>query len=536
MNIIQYTIIYGLVYTLVLLILMRKYEGKTLTSTQRTKLSSKHTVVLAIIIGLVILIVPVVLYVISNYHSFPNPDTYFYIVSSYIDNWSTMPIDKYYKSFPIYVILMKSLGLITGIEPALAIMAIHLSALCLLFIGIVILLGYLGRKTHIASHTIFLIPFIFISSIYLYLYFNIMIPQTFSLWIIIFLFIILLSSKRNILLVVLLSILGLVHGLTIPFLSIVLLVSFVLGWIISKVYINGKNATPFLENKSMLLSTVILIIIYSLYAIYAYRVAGLEAYMYHYIDILYRILYQPEGFVSIFIGIAPYGGITRQYPFISALGPAFIVAVFILGLYLIIFKRLLPHPLILGMMICGVIFLSIGLTRYYIAIDIPSGSVARYVNVYGFLFLVIYDIYVIHQITMRYSNKVMYFVIIGMALIGMTGSLFDPLTIPYKPTHSNVLFARTLSSLIEPYSTIYFESVELRYYLGPQIFFWKFQDKAININPVYIKDVLIIRDVPPFSYDVIIDNMIFAMEFNVVYIHGSLETNPILIIRFNPSR
>ena len=81
-------------------------------------------------------------------------------------------------------------------------------------------------------------------------------------------------------------------------------------------------------------------------------------------------------------------------------------------------------------------------------------------NVYGFLFLVIYDTYVIHQITMRYSSKVMYFVIIGMALVRMTGSLFDPLTIPYKPSHSNVLFARTLSSLIELYSTIYFESVD----------------------------------------------------------------------------
>jgi len=536
MNIMQYIIIYGFIYTLALLILTRKHEAKTVTSTQRSRLSSKCDVVLAIIIGLVILIMPVALYTISNYHSFPNPDTYFYIVSSYIDNWSAMPVNEYYKSFPIYVILIKSLSLITGIERTLAIMVIHLSALCLLFIGIVILLEYLGRKTHTTSRTIFLISPIFISSIYFYSYLNIMIPQTFSLWIIIFLFIVLLNSKRNILLVVLLSILGLVHVSTLPFLFIVLLMSFVLGWIISKMYINGKNATPFLGNKSMLLSTVILIITYSLYIIYAYRVAGLETYMHYYIDILHRILYQPEDLVSIFIGTAPYGGITRQYPFISALGPAFIVAVFIVGLYLIIFKKLLPHPLILGMMIFGVISLSIGFTRYYIAIDIPSASIARYMNVYGFLFLVIYDIYVIHQITMRYNSKVMYFVIISMALVGMTGSLFDPITIPYKQSHSDVLFARTLSSFIESYSTIYFESVELYYYLGPQISFWKFQDKAVNINSVYIKDVLTIRDVPPFSYNVIIDNMIFAMGFNVVYIHGSLETNPILIIGLNPSR
>lgn len=537
MTIIHYAALYGLIYALILLILTMKHRAGVSKSVQKAHFSSMQNLVPAIVIGLIVLVMPIALITIFNCYSFPNPDTYYSIISSYVDDWSVMPIDEYYRHFPIYVILIRFLGLITGIERALAIVAVHLSALCLLFVGIVILLVRLAKRSCIIPFIVFLTSPIFISSIYLYSYFYIMIPQTFSLWIIVFFFITTISNlKRKALPIVLMSVLGLVHALTIPYIWNMLFISLMLEQVISKIYVNYQNKSVLraLENESTLFLMIVPMIVHLLYFIYSYRVAGIETYVHYYVEILRRIFYQPEKLILVYTDVTSYSGTADRYPFISALGPAFIIAVFMLGLYLLIFKKLSQHPLVLGMMIFGVLSLLIGFTRYYVATDIPSASVARYVNVYGFLFLLIYDIYVLYQVIMKYSNKTMYFVIIGMALVGAIGSLFYPLTIPYRPPRSDVLFAKTLSSLAEAYSIIYFESDGLWYYLGPQISLWRFLDKAINAS-IYIED-LTKYTTPQFSYSITTNSVIFTTGFKLVYVHGSSKANPVLIIGLNSRR
>jgi hypothetical protein len=59
----------------------------------------------------------------------------------------------------------------------------------------------------------------------------------------------------------------------------------------------------------------------------------------------------------------------------------------------------------------GILLLSIGFARYYIATEVASASVARYTNVYGFYILSIFAAYTVYCILRRYRNEKIYYVI-----------------------------------------------------------------------------------------------------------------------------
>jgi len=428
------------------------------------------------VLGIIIFYLPISFYSFTQTSSYPNPDTYGYVISSHLDSWNMMPIDPFYKTFPIYVLLNKFIGIVTNLDYSLSIIFLHGSSLLLIFLSPFLLIRIIDKGSTSKIPLLTSYALILISSIYLYAYSNIFISQIFVLWIIIFL---LYSLYRNMIpLFILFSILALAHFSTIPLFQIYLIFKLLVEHVFSLIKFKKPKLSKNL--KSMLIMLLILFSIHFSYTFYAYKGhSSLLQYIKYYFQIINDILYRPER-----LGIAMMTtstGISRRYPFLSALATGAFLSLIITGVVNLLFRKEKYNSTIVASMILGAMLTIIGISRYYVATYIPSLSVARYVNVPSFFLLSVFAVYTLYLILSKYHCKIIYYFLLVMLCSGMVGSFFDPLTFPFKPSTKDVILIQTISNLFDPYlySSICFLSESDWYYLGPQLAFWTFRTQHL---------------------------------------------------------
>lgn len=466
MNFILLSIIIGSLYAFLFLIVLHKQSrGNSSTVKNVTKSS------IGMSVGLLLLLTPLVIYYASQPDSFPNPDTYGYIIASYLDVWNDMPIDSYYKQFPIYVILNKFLGISTGLEYFRSLIVTHLSSVLLLYLLIIILMQKLEKNFLQTSPLLSIfVSALLIATIYLYSYLNIYIPQTFSLSI--FLYLLLSTLNKRPLLLVLFSIPALVHISVVPMYITVMAPMLLLPYLF-------KRSHPSSYAVSLLLLPLFLHLMYLLY----YVNFSFITYINYYVKLIHNIMFEPE---KLGISLVAAQSVSTMRNFYNAFALAFHVSLYIVGLYLIV-KRVQYHllPIIFGI-VSGFLLL-LGFTKYYVVADIPSYGVARYVNVYGFLFLTLFNIYTLARLLDVAQNKFIQYMIFIVAFLAVVGALTDPFTFPYKPTFEDVAFSKMLVEIISEKTSIYFVNFHDQYYLGPLLSFWSFKLYNLSNYPSVLK-------------------------------------------------
>jgi len=471
LSFIQLSIVYAFTYSAVLIFLIQKC--KKLEKRKEIIFSSK-VYFIDFISSIVIFYLPIGFYSFIQTNSYPGPDTYGYVISSYLDLWEMMPINDFYKIFPIYVLLNKFIGIVTGLDYSLSIIFLHCSSLLLIFLGSILLIRILDKgKTKIPLLINYAL--ILISSIYLYSYFNFFIPQIFALFIIIFLFY---SLYQNMIpLFILFSILSLVHISTIPLFQIYLIFELLIDYVFSFINFRKFSLDKILKN---VIAIFILFIIHFGYTFYAAKgQSSFLQYIKYYFQIIIDIFYRPDRLgVEM---VTSYTGISRRYPFLSALATGAFLSLIIIGIVNLLFRKEKYNSTIVALMILGAMLTVIGVSKYYVGTYVPSFSVARYVNVPGFFLLSIFAAYTLYLILSKYRCKIIYYFLLFMLCSGMVGSFFDPLTFPFKPFTKDVILIQTISNLFEQYlySSICFLSESDWYYLGPQLAFWTFRTQRL---------------------------------------------------------
>jgi hypothetical protein len=199
----------------------------------------------------------------------------------------------------------------------------------------------------------------------------------------------------------------------------------------------------------------------------------------------------------------------------NALAPGSFLSLVLVGLYLVFFRKEKYPPVINAFGTIGIVLLSIGFARYYIATEVKSASVARYTNVYGFYFLSIFAAYTVYYILRRYGDEKIYYAIFIMLALGVLGSFTDPLTFPYKPSVSDVEFMKITSQVISPQIPVYFHGTQNWYYLGPQLTFWVYNTKNVLINSISIFDASIDEE----TYSIL-----FSTKMHHIYLLESTKT------------
>ena len=454
MNFILLSIIIGSLYACIIIITLHRQGGGNSSSTNNTARSS-----ISMIVGILLLLVPLVIYYVSQPNSFADPDTYGDIIASYLSVWNDMPIDPYYRQFPIYVILNKFLGSFTGLEYSQSLVMLHLLSVLSLFLLIIILMQTLDKDF---SRTLPLAPIFvsatLISTIYLCAYFNIYIPQVFSLSI--FLYLLLSALKKRRLLVILFSIPALIHVSVVPMYIIVMTPVFLAPYLL-------RQSLSSSYDTSLLLLPLLLFLIYMLlhYGIFE-LIPGIR----DYIKILYTLFFGQQ---KVITSIAVAQG-TYHHNFYNAFALAFQVSLYIVGLYLVT-RRVRYHPLSIIFGVISGFLLLIGYMKYYAVTNISYGSLARYVNIDGFLFLALFNIYTLMRLLNNAQSKYTRYMVFAMMLLAVVGALTDPFAFPYKPTAEGVAFSRILTELISKGASVYFANLNNWYYLRPLVSFWAFK-------------------------------------------------------------
>ena len=471
----QYTIVYAFIYSAILIYLLHK------TSSRNAKFAKSilNHHFISLVVGMVIICLPVSLYTIMVTHSYPSPDTYGDIIACNMEFWGSLPIDPYYRAYPIYVILNKFVGIVTELDYSLSILLLHISSILMTFLSVILLIKHFGERRACIKHAL-LYSLIFIDTIYLYSYFNIFIPQSFALWIIGFMMLALLNNM--LIPFILLSILALVHIGVIPlFIIIILLQTLFKAFKLS----NNSDLNRWVKRSTIIIPAVL----HLLYIAYLYGGQSLITYLHYYIKILYDTIFRPENVASVLYTTS--GGLQRQYFFVNALAPGSFLSLVLVGLYLVFFRKEKYSPVISAFGILGMVLLSIGVARYYNVTEVPSVSVARYTNVYGFYFLSIFAAHTVYYILRRYGDEKIHYAIFIMLVLGVLGSFTDPFTFPYKPSVSDVEFMKITSQVITLQIPVYFHETQDWYYLGHQLSFWVYNTKKVLIKFTTILNVSI---------------------------------------------
>jgi hypothetical protein len=501
----QYTLICTSIYSIILIYLLHKTTFRNNESVKPVLMRQNYYI--SLIFGLSILCIPVSFYITSVPYSYPSPDTYNYVIASDMESWDSLPIDTYYKPYPIYVILSKFVSIITGLNYSLSISLLHIPSLLLVLLGIVLIIKFFSKERTSIEYTL-LYTFIIVNSIYLYSYLNNPIPQVFSLWVFAFMIYTLLNNMR--ISFILFSALAIVHAGTIPFFLIISAIT-----LMRSITLNQHNKWM----RKLILATIPLILHIG-YITYSSYNPNIINPLYDYLHIMYKIIFEPEKVGLVLFTSSAAIGLQHQHPLLRALSLSSYLSLTVIGLYLI-FLRKKEYPLIISSLcMLGILLLFIGFAKYYIVTEIPSYSVARYVNVYGFYFLSIFNAYTLYLIFEKCKNRGICYAILIILSIGLLGSFTDPFTFPYKPSAGEVESMKIISQVIIPEIPIYSNTIHDHYYFMPQLYFWIYnEEKVPKLN---YKDVL------RAGVDEKYSDITFSTTFHYVYLLKS--TSPSLVI------
>jgi len=470
LSFLQWILIYTLLESIILIMLINISKQELQISNNLQKIRKR--IYLMFLVGLLIYIVPQGLKLFPSKYSYPNPDTYSYVLS--VEKsipWDKMPIDPYYRGFPIYIIWGKTLSLVSASDAHNAFVVLHIISSLLIPILILIILRTFDPRVNTKQIFLLLYPLIPVTSIYLYSYMMIMIPQ--SIGVTLLLFLLTLTFKHvkrveEILIFSIFALISLVHFGIIPTYILVLLTT------ISSLKILQEHVKQMRSRVLLILP----LLMHMIYIAYVYNPANLRIYIDYYIQLLISLFTQP-GKVLGTITTTETTGFARSYPYINAFGPALFLSLTLVGMYLTIRKLLRINAALHSTIIVGVLFLALGVSRLYFATWIPSGSVARYVNVYGFALISIFNTYILAQLVNR-DFKYIKTVLIILFALGVVGAYLDPFTFTHGFTQTDTL--TNIAKLLSENITVNFVSSKDLYYIGPALSMWvQLYDKNANI-------------------------------------------------------
>ena len=478
LSFLQWILIYTLLESIILIMLIEISKQWVYKSNNSQKTSKR--IYLMFLVGLLIYIVPQGLVLFPSKYSYSNPDTYSYVLS--VEKsipWDKMPTDPYYRGFPIYIIWGKSLSLVSALDAHSAFAVVHIISSLLIPILILTILRTVNPRVYTKQLFLLLYPLIPVTSIYLYNYMMIMIPQSIGVTFLLFLLALTFKHIKKIEEIIIYSIfilISLVHFGVIPVYILILLTASA-SLKILQVYSKQKFSTMLL---------ILPLLVHIIYTVYVYNPAYVRGYIEYYIQLLIRLLTQPgEALGSI--TVTGTTGFTRSYPHINAFGPAIFLSLTLVGMYLTVRKLLQFNATLHSTVIVGALFLALGVSRWYFATWIPSGSIARYVNVYGFTLITIFNAYVLVQLVDR-DFKYIKVVLVVLFTLGVVGAYLDPFTLT-QGFSSNILI--NITKLLSENTTIKFVSSKNLYYIGPALsMIIQLYDKNTNIDLSYLSQTI----------------------------------------------
>jgi len=507
LSFLQWILIYTLLESIILIILINISKQKLQMSNSVQKV--RERVYLMFLVGLLIYIVPQGLKLFLSKYSYPNPDTYNYVlcVEKSIP-WDNMPIDPYYRGFPIYIIWGSTLSLLLGTDAHNAFAVLQIISSLLILILMPIMLRVLNSQVRVTSLPLALYPLIPIASIYLYSYMMIMIPQSIGIAVLLLMLTLTFKYTRKmekLIVYVMLIPISLVHFAVVPTYIFILAMFTFLRIAVQR---------SFTQVRGIALLIVLPLLLHFIYTAYAYNPADLRKYIEYYVQLWISILTQPEkAFGSIVTTTVT--GFPRSYPYINALGPALFISLMLVGAYITLKNLARFNTALLSMAVVGTLYLALGVSRLYYAVWIPSASIARYINVYGFLLISVFNVYTLAQLLDR-EDKYIKAALVAMSALGLIGAMLDPFTFQkgFEPIESPAKIAE----LLPEYTVVNFVSSKDLYYMGPAISMWlQLNNKNANID--LLNNLQLNNNVP---------NKIFSSEF--VEVLGNYKEAMVILI------
>ena len=450
----QLVIIYSLIF--IALYFVIGYLEKKLVINGLVKTNKYLGKALAIVVITVFMLLAT-LYWIENPNSYPNPDTYAYRKGiDLVYSSSRLPgegsYDPYYVRFPIYVLIGAVVAITTDLSSTFSLI-ISQSAFTLLFL--MILLRLLRGRWEMFIITTLLI----LSNPYLSGYLKILIPQVAGLTVLSLLLLLTLNvNKRNwlIILIILLP-LGLIHFAVLPLLVIVLSTYLIVVKTVARTSLHKGDPE---KNNYMYAITLLSLLTHSIYIGYAYDVHNLTNYINYYLYLLTKIFIEPSEAIQ---GVLEGVGLPRGYLILNALGPAVFSATTLYYMFSAM-RNFRSKVMELTLYLLGVLIVGIGILRYYFATEIPSMSIARYLNVYGFSLLTIASTLVFSKTKI---SKLFYYTLLATLILGVLGSILDPLFFPYKLRDIQIVNLDIISNHLTGHSQCIY--ITLHYYTAPYL-------------------------------------------------------------------
>lgn len=490
----QLMISYTIILTIALILISMKQkeiDKPSSTTVDRIENSIKISVIL-LAISLLLYVGPHLYMLISNAYVYPNPDTYGIIVSIIKKcNWNEAPIDQYYKSFPIYLIEIATLHLVTKLDAHYSLVAIHVTATICMFISI-FLITIKNLLKIFSSISSLLYTLTIVNSIYLYSYIGVPIPQSFALYVLLLLIIMLRriifnnrgSDKMTFIII---SVLSLVHFGVIPIFGLIVISSMFIPIVVDivlkrrdkmKINTRGSAISYFFKSKgvNMVVIIIIPILLHIIYVFSSCDITKIKQYIDYYIELFNRYVLNIVHSVKTIQYSGLISSANRPLFYINAFAPASFISIALYGFYTIMRKKSisLHVNLMLAHFVIGILLLFIGFIKLYIDVGIiPSVSIARYVNVYGFTLLAIFNVFVLYMI-LNSNNKLLRKMVAATLVVGLFGALTDPFSVQYRPSLEEAECSKCFATLLDTHNTkeLYFTTRQNHYYLSPPLFLW----------------------------------------------------------------
>ena len=479
---------------------------------------------LCLFIGLIVYMIPHTYMLSINKYVYPSPDTYNIILTVEKEYpWKQAPIDAYYRPFPIYIIQTLMLQIISGLRSHESLVIVHLISIIEILVGILILLKILHINSLFGNLFLLLYSLILANSIYLYGYMEVLIPQVFALHVLILLTITFLKATSNVaskIVLLLFSILSLVHyGVILIMVTIILTSLIIVGAGRKTKILRSLIKYDNVNAKLWFLLLLPLSLLHVFYTSIICNALDIQKFIQWYTQLIYDLLFEPSETLSPLTGSVAHG-FSRPIYYINALGPASFISLTLIGVIMLFRRKIAFPPIMVSFFMIGTTFLLLGFARLYIVTGIPTYSIARYTNVYGFLLLGVFNIYTFLMLLNYYNNKHLKLLMMIMLILGFTATLLDPFTFQARPSFVEVESIKSLSTLLPIKVDIYFTTRLQRFRLCPPLFLWS---SLVDIKSTYI--------VSAFHYIDFIElknSMLFNSLVIKTYLHNN--GNDIIII------
>lgn len=395
-----------------------------------------YIVVFLLIIG------PNVLYSLQHYGNFFTPDCTAYIADSnmlsregHIPQPKFLAEDMYYAAFPIFTLVLNSLAQISGMSSTMSLYVVNVAIEVLFWLCAWCLLAKIENghgSMYYVSISLFIVAY---ANPYLYGYFGVAIPQTLGISILLLLLLCALRTMttKHVFLYILLSVLGTVHIVVIPFLLVIMLYTCFsrLAWSSgeSNAYAETRFPHRILMNST---SVVFPAIVFASYVAYTAALNSVVGYS-GTIASFFNALLQREITGNLIVSPGVSRGLLAP---LNALATSFIIganlALIAWYLYASLRKpKRAPNYLYFVISLVSVSAITIGSLNQRFEVIGGTNSISRYFALPGYALatigaLVVMNRTVVPLIADRSSNRIARLVLILILILVVVGGVLDP--------------------------------------------------------------------------------------------------------------